>query len=169
MMYLLLGFLVVALLFMVTGVSGAPWVPARTKDITDLLDSAHVTKGTKFLELGCGDGRLVKAAAQRGAQAIGYELNPLLFLIAWFRCLGVAGATIVLGDLWRVNLSSYDVVMAFLVPRTMPRLHAKAAKELRPSALLVSYIFPIEGKNALKSYHSWHIYTYSAKKSAGKK
>lgn len=168
---LLLVFFVVALIFMVTSISGAPWVPARAFDIEKLLDDVKLQPGEVFYELGCGDGRLVKAAAQRGATAVGYELNPFLWAIAWLRCMGTKGADVRLGDLWRVDLGEADVVMAFLVPRTMPRLDRKAAAELKSSARLVSYIFPVVGKKSLPSSGSWHIYTYhkgSVKKSAAR-
>ena len=69
-----------------------------------------------------------------------------------------------LGDLWKADLSKADVVMAFLVPRTMPKLDRKAATELKPSALLVSYIFPIVSKKtAHTSSGSWHVYRYAKK------
>lgn len=159
-MIFLLVFLAVALGFMITSLSGAPWVPVRSFDVQALLDDTKLKKGQTYLELGCGDGRLVKAAAKRGAIAIGYELNPLLWLIAWTRCATTKGAHVRFGDLWRVDLSKADVVMAFLVPRTMPKLAKKVAKELKPSAILVSYIFEIVGKKPLLHNKSWYIYSF---------
>ena len=158
---MLIILLLIAVIFMVTGLSGAPWVPARSFDVERLLDDVNLQKGQVFYELGCGDGRLVVAAAARGAVAVGYELNPLLWVIAWVRCLRYPTAKVKLANLWTVDLSKADVVMAFLVPRTMPRLHRKAKAELKSTALLVSYIFPIVGKKALPSRGSWHIYRYT--------
>lgn len=166
----LIVFTLLAVMFAVTAISGAPWVPVRAYDVEKLLDDAGVTKGTTYLELGCGDGRLVQAAARRGARAVGYELNPLLWLIAKARCLRTPGATVRLGDFWRVNLGqlpaqrnakdarTIDVVMAFLVPRTMPRLGLKAAQEMHSSARLVSYVFEIPGVKPAKKGSSWLVY-----------
>ena len=159
MIWLFFGF-VLALIFALTGISGAPWVPARSYDVEALLSSVKLKKGDVFYELGCGDGRLVKAAAERGAKAVGFELNPILWLIAKLRCWSVKGATVRLANLWKVDLSSADVVMVFLVPRTMPRLHQKALRELSPHAQLVSYVFPIVGKKPAAKHSSWYIYTY---------
>lgn len=159
----LIIFLLLATMFAVTAVSGAPWVPVRAYDVEQLLDDAKVGKGTSYLELGCGDGRLVRAAAQRGASAVGYELNPVLFVVAWLRCLGLPKATIHFGDLWKVNLSKADVVMAFLVPRTMLRLGVKAATEMKPSALLISYIFEIPGQKPVRKTKSWLVYSFDSK------
>lgn len=158
----LIVFLLLAFMFAFTSIYGAPWVPVRAYDVQKLLDDAKVGKGTSYLELGCGDGRLVRAAAQRGAKAVGYELNPLLFLVAWLRCLGVPNATVRFGDLWKISLSKADVVMAFLVPRTMPRLGIKAAKEMKPGALLVSYVFEIPGLKPVKKSKSWLMYSFGS-------
>lgn len=148
------------LIFAVTSISAAPWVPARAYDVEKLLDDTRLTKGEVFYELGCGDGRLVKAAAQRGAIAVGFELNPVLWLIARMRTIGVQNATIILGDLWRADLSKADIAMAFLVVRTVPRLEKKAAAEMRPGSRLVSYIFPLPTKKPVRRAKSWLVYEY---------
>ena len=66
------------LLFGFTAFFGAPFLPTldnRTKDALDLLD---LKPGDHLLELGSGDGRLLREAAKRGIRSTGYELNPLL-------------------------------------------------------------------------------------------
>ena len=158
MIWLLL-LLLVSLMFGVTGISGAPWVPARKIDIQPLLRDAKLHKGDLFIELGCGDGRLLAAAADHGAKAIGYELNPILWCIAYLRNVGRRQVSVRLGNFWSVDLSQADVVMAFLVPRTTPRL-AKKAKELKKGARLVSYIFPLPNRTPTRRGKSWLVYTY---------
>lgn len=156
--------LLVTGMFALTAISGAPWVPIRSFDIESLLDDARVTKGKTYVELGCGDGRGLQAAARRGALAIGYELNPLLWAIAWIRCARYKHVNVRLGNFWRVNLSAADVVMAFLVPRTMPRLGEKAAVEMKPDAYLVSYIFEIPGRKPVKRGKNWLVYQFAQSK-----
>ena len=146
--------------FTVSSVSGAPWVPARSYDLNTLLDDSNIKSGELYIELGCGDGRLVRAAAKRGAEAIGYELNPVLWLVAWLGCIRHPHTHIRLGNFWTKDLSQADVVMAFLVPRTMPRLGRKADTEMKKGARLVSYIFPIPKKKHSRKHRSWYIYTY---------
>jgi hypothetical protein len=165
MSVLLIIFLVLAGFLAWTAISGAPWVPVRRFDVKQLLDDAGVSQGTYYVELGSGDGRLLKAAARRGAKVVGYELNPLLWLISWCRTLGYKNCTVRLADFWRADLAQADVVMAFLVPRTMPKLDSKAAKEMKPTAQLISYIFAIPGKKPLKRGKSWLIYDYPHTKS----
>lgn len=150
----------VAIFFAVTAVSGAPWVPIRKFDIDQVIADSKLKSGDKFIELGCGDGRMVKAAAKNGARAIGYELNLVLWLIGWLRCLGTKNAKIRFGDLWGVDLSAADVVMVFLVPRTMPKLGLMAQSQMKRGSRLVSYIFEIPGKKPDYHSKSWFIYRF---------
>ena len=73
-------------------------MPARAYDIEALLDDAKIKPGSVYIELGCGDGRLVRGAAKRGAKAIGYELNPMLWAYAWVRSIGNKNVQVRLGD-----------------------------------------------------------------------
>lgn len=146
--------------FLVSSISGAPWVPARKYDVEAILNDVKLRKNEQYLELGCGDGRLVRAAARRGAVSVGYELNPLLWLIAWLGSLGQKNVSIKFGNFWNIDLNNADVVLAFLVPRTMPRLELKAEKQMKKSARLVSYIFPMPNKKHTLKNKSWYIYNY---------
>lgn len=152
--------LIVLVGFLVSSISGAPWVPARKYDLDAILNDVKLSKQDTYIELGCGDGRLMRAAAKRGATVIGYELNPLLWLIAWLRMIGQKNVRVILGNFWEKDLTQADVVMAFLVPRTMPRLGKKADAEMKRSARLVSYIFPIPHKKPSLRHKSWYVYVY---------
>ncbi|KKP33109.1 MAG: hypothetical protein A2312_03715 [Candidatus Staskawiczbacteria bacterium RIFOXYB2_FULL_32_9] len=59
---------------------GAPWVPTRKNDVERFLKLADIKPGQKFYDLGCGDGRLVIAAAKMGADATGFELSLAQYL-----------------------------------------------------------------------------------------
>ncbi len=158
--FIYIVFFVGSLGFMVASISGAPWVPARSYDIKDILDDAKISNGDVFLELGCGDGRLVRAAVERGAIATGYELNPIMWLLAWVLSIRTPNAHIRLANLWNIDLSKADVVLAFLVPRTMRRLEIKVEKEMKKGSLLISYIFPLPFRKNGKKHKSWHIYNF---------
>ncbi|MCW1908265.1 MAG: hypothetical protein KIH63_002895 [Candidatus Saccharibacteria bacterium] len=159
MIYILLLVGVVLLLSAYAGISGAPWVPAFHRDLHKVLDDTQLQPGQLCIELGSGDGRLLQAAAKRGAHVIGYEINPLLFLICWLRLMPYRKhSKIYLKSLWGADLSKADVVLTFLVPRTMPKLYKKAVKEMKPGALLVSYIFAVPDAKPLISRHHWFVY-----------
>jgi SAM-dependent methyltransferase len=101
----------------------------------------------RFVDLGCGTaGILLQLARQfpRG-QFVGVETAPLLFVVAWLRCLFQENCSIRYRSLWRVDLSQFDVVYCFLSPVPMPRLWAKAQAEMRAGSRLISNTFEIPG------------------------
>jgi len=160
---MLILFLIVLLIvggFALGAVSGAPWVPAFKKDLESVLDDSRLKKGEVFIELGCGDGRLVVAAAKRGALSVGYEISAVLWLIAWLRCLPYKNAQVKLRDFWGVDLSGADVVLAFLVPRTVGRLEKKAVKEMKSGSRLVSYVFKLPTLKPKLTRHHWLVYYF---------
>jgi len=147
--------------FVVGGLMGPPWVPTRKRDVDAVLKAATLKPGQAFIELGCGDGRLVAAAASCGAIAIGYEVNPLLWFIAVLRTIRYyPKARVRMANFWSKSLAEADVVMAFLVPRCMQRLAVKAQKEMKPGSRLISYIFQVPGKKAIKKSDHWFVYKY---------
>ena len=52
------------------------WAPTPDGIVERALDLAGVGPGMRFLDLGCGDGRVLVAAARRGADVRGIEINP---------------------------------------------------------------------------------------------
>ena len=160
MIILLILALFVAVSFGLTAISAAPWVPLRKKDINALLKDLNLSHGKVFVELGSGDGRLLKAAGNTGAMVIGYELNPFLWLVSYFRLLGTPTAKVYLRNFWKRPLDKADCVMAFLVPRTMPRLAHKLGKEMQPGSRFISYVFALPGKDPAVRHRSWYIYDF---------
>jgi 16S rRNA A1518/A1519 N6-dimethyltransferase RsmA/KsgA/DIM1 with predicted DNA glycosylase/AP lyase activity len=140
---------------------GAPYLPIRRPDVEAALDLAEVTAGQTVVDLGSGDGRLLKAAARRGARGIGYEINPLLWLwslaLNWrYRRL----VTIHLGDLWQAQLpAATDVVYVFMIQRYIDRLDRKLASELKRPTKVVSYVFELPRKPVKKTYNT-QLYRY---------
>ncbi|HEY1026324.1 MAG TPA: class I SAM-dependent methyltransferase [Pseudomonas sp.] len=107
----------------------------------------------RFVDLGCGTaGTLLQLAGQfPRAQFVGVETAPLLFVLAWLRCLLQENCAIRYRSLWRVDLADFDVVYCFLSPVPMPRLWAKAQAEMRPGSWLISNTFEIPGAPADRS------------------
>src|SRR5690606_4369050 len=117
-------------------------------------------------ELGCGDGRVLIAAAKRGIKADGYELNPLLALIAYLRTIRYRKLVHVYwGDFWKVDLSQYDVAFTFLITRFMPKLEAWFERQKQPITLL-SYVFALPNKKATTRTRNGYIYHFDGTGSA---
>jgi 16S rRNA A1518/A1519 N6-dimethyltransferase RsmA/KsgA/DIM1 with predicted DNA glycosylase/AP lyase activity len=139
---------------------GAPFLPIRRPDLEAALDLAEVTAGQTVIDLGSGDGRLLLAAAKRGASAIGYEINPLL--VVWSRAVTWRYrrlVTIHLADFWRAQLPDADVIYTFLLTRYTKRLDRKLAAETRRPTKLISYVFELP-RPPLKQTRNTFLYQY---------
>ena len=120
------------------------WSPSRPELIAAALDLAEVGEGTRFLDLGCGDGRVLVAAARRGAEVRGVEIDPAMAGEARGRLDEAAIPGVVeVGDLFRASLDA-DVIYAYLTPVTLSLLreHLESA---RPGARIVTPRYPVSG------------------------
>jgi hypothetical protein len=140
---------------------GAPYVPILRRPSIELLDLAELRPGETLIDLGSGDGRLLKLAASRGIRAIGYEINPWLYLISLINCYPHRDLVeIHLADYWRVKLPPADVISVFLIQRYMARLDAKLTKELTRPTVLVSYVFFLPDRKPSQTTKNAFRYDY---------
>ncbi|XP_069565883.1 ATP synthase subunit C lysine N-methyltransferase isoform X2 [Brachyistius frenatus] len=87
----------------------------------------------------------VIAAAKRGFQAAGFELNPWLVCYSRYKAWreGVHRSTSFhISDLWKVSFAQYSNVVIFGVPQMMDQLELKLASELPSTAKVVACRFP---------------------------
>lgn len=140
-----------ALLFSVAyaALSGAPWVPTWKRDIERARTLLRLRGGERFVELGCGDGRVTVALAKEatGARLVGVELSVLQWIAANVRrVLSRAwNARFALGNAFHYDLRDTDAVYLFLMPDAYQKLRPKFEAELKPGARVVSYVWPIPG------------------------
>lgn len=126
------------------------WVPTPPALVEKMLDLARVAPADYVVDLGSGDGRMVIAAAKRGARALGVEYNPDLVALARRRAAeeGVAGrATFVQGDMYKADVSDATVLVLFLLPRNLRRLTPKFL-DMKAGSRIVSNAYAIEGWQA---------------------
>jgi hypothetical protein len=140
---------------------GAPFLPTlkvRTDDIFDLLD---LKPGQTLVELGSGDGRILRAAAKRGIKSIGYELNPVLVLYSYLRSFKYRKLIRHrLGNYWNKKLPACDGIYVFLLNPFMPKLHNKITQEISGSVKVVSFAFEIPNKKPTTEKHGLYLYRY---------
>ncbi|MFZ1324156.1 MAG: hypothetical protein WAQ57_03295 [Candidatus Saccharimonadales bacterium] len=141
---------------------GAPYLPTLRLTQAEALELLALKPGQTLLELGSGDGRMLKAAAKKGIHATGYELNPLLVIYSraatWrYRQL----VTVKFANFWAVKLPPCDGIYVFLLDKYMPKLHNKVTREISNSIKLVSYAFQIPGKQAITDRNGLYLYKYT--------
>jgi ubiquinone/menaquinone biosynthesis C-methylase UbiE len=121
------------------------WVPTSPALIEKMLDLAKVTKDDFVVDLGSGDGRMVIAAAKRGARALGVEFNPKMVELSrrLAKEAGVADrASFVEGDMYEADISKATVLALFLLPENLRRLEPKF-RALPPGTRIVVNTFGI--------------------------
>ena len=112
-----------------------------------MMKIAKVTKRDVVYDLGCGDGKIVIAAAKRyGAKGVGIDIDPLRIqeANANARQAGVASQVrFVLGDIFAddVKIGEATVVTLFLLPSLNERLRPKLWRDLAPGTRVVSNNF----------------------------
>lgn len=140
---------------------GAPYMPTLKKTCAKALELLDLKPGQTLIDLGCGDGVMLKLAAEAGLNAVGYELNPLLVIIAKARTLRYGRRVrVVWGNFWQADVSGADGVYVFLLERFMARLDRKIKAEGRAGVRLVSHAFKIPGRKTAASAGALFLYKY---------
>ncbi len=143
------GFLLLFMLFWRTDKSRVPLFLTNTRAAQAVAELIPA-QTCHCIDLGCGTGSLLKvlATTRPDCTFVGMEHAPLPFLLAWLRSRNVANLTIRYGDFWRLDLSQYQVVYAFLSPVPMPKLWQKSCIEMTPNSLVISNSFEIPSVQA---------------------
>ena len=119
------------------------YVPTPHEIVDRMLDVAKVRTGDVVYDLGCGDGRMVIAAAKKfGTRGVGVDLDPARIREARANAkqAGVDGlVTFQVGDMFQTDIREATVVMLYLLPELNRRLKPKLFAELRPGARVVSH------------------------------
>jgi precorrin-6B methylase 2 len=123
------------------------WVPTTPEMVEKMLDMAKVTPADVVVDLGSGDGRMIIAAAKRGARARGVEFTPEMVELSrrHAREAGVAEkATFVQGDMYEADFSDATVLALFLLPHNLDKLKDKFLA-LKPGTRIVLNTYKITG------------------------
>jgi len=120
-----------------------PYFPSTDEAVLAMLELAGTAPGDVVYDLGCGDGRIVIAAAKEfGARGVGVEIDPAPLRIALYRArrAGVEDRVrFVRGDLFETDISEATVVTLFLFETLNRRLLPKLLRELEPGTRIVAH------------------------------
>jgi SAM-dependent methyltransferase len=140
---------------------GAPYFPSLKPHLKAALDLLDLKPGQTVYDLGCGDGRFLKAAARQGIKAVGYELNPFVFAYAWLTTRRQRKLIKVRwGNFWRADISKADAIFVFLLDKYMPQLDKKLKAEAKKDLKLASHTFKIPGKKLAAQNYGVFLYKY---------
>ncbi|HEX5069819.1 MAG TPA: class I SAM-dependent methyltransferase [Vicinamibacterales bacterium] len=124
------------------------WLPTEDAVVSAMLTMARVTRTDVVYDLGCGDGRILIAAATRfGARGVGVEIDPELVKQAR-AAVARAGVgdkvTIIEGNIFdpAIKIGDATVVTLFLLESLNARLReTRFETELKPGTRIVSNAF----------------------------
>jgi SAM-dependent methyltransferase len=120
-----------------------PYVPTKTPVVDRMLQMANVKPGDVLYDLGCGDGRIVIAAAKRfGIRGVGIDIDPERIAEANVnaRKAGVTNRVkFIQADLFDADISDATVVTLYLLPDINLRLRPKLLSELQPGTRIISH------------------------------
>lgn len=158
---ILIVFLILAICFSFVLIWGAPFLPTLKKQIKAALDLAELKKGDMIIDLGCGDGRLLIAAAQRGFNGLGYELNPLMFLIAKIRTIRYRKQIkIVFGNFWNHRWPKTEAIYVFLLPKLMKKLDNKIIKDGYQDSKIITFAFKFPKRRPIAESQGVFLYDF---------
>jgi SAM-dependent methyltransferase len=122
-----------------------PYVPTTEAAVTAMLKLADVKKTDVVYDLGCGDGRIVIAAAKNfGARGVGIDINPVRIGEAKENARKAAVENLVRfeeNDLFAADIREASVVTLFLLPNVNLKLRPKLLQDLKPGTRVVSNTF----------------------------
>jgi SAM-dependent methyltransferase len=149
-----------------------PYVPTPRRVVEAMLDLAEVGPGDYLIDLGSGDGRIAIMAAQRGARALGVDLDPARVseAILAAQVAGVEGrARFRRQDLFDTPIREASVVTMYLLPQVNMRLRPRLLTELRPGTRILSHNFTLGDwrPDATREMDASHIYFWIVPAVAG--
>jgi len=164
MIFFLYTALVLIFVFSFVIFFGAPYLPTLKKQTTEALDLLDLKEGQTLLELGSGDGRVLREAARRGIKSLGYELNPILYIYSKIRCRKFAPLiTVLFGNYWTKPLPAADGIYVFLLNRYMTKLDTKINQEMKHPLKVVSFAFAFPNRTPTKTQNGLMLYEFSPK------
>ena len=142
---------------------GAPYLPVLKNSSFTALDLLDLKNGQTVIDLGSGGGRFLRLAAKNNIKAIGYEINPVLYIISIVISLKYRkNIKIHYGNFWNKKLPLADGLFVFLLPKYMEKLDQKIISSYpRQKIKLVSYSFKLDKREAVASKDNCHLYIYN--------
>jgi SAM-dependent methyltransferase len=123
----------------------APYIATPDDVVVRMLTFAGVTRQDVVYDLGCGDGRIPIAAAQKyGARGVGLDIDPKLIDLAKSNAKAAGVDTLVdfrVQNVLTADVSSATVVTLYLLSSSNERLRPMLTRQLKPGARIVSHAF----------------------------
>lgn len=158
-------FAIVVVVFGFVVFFGAPYVPTFRRDVRRVFRELYPIGARDVLvDLGSGDGVVLREAARVGARAIGYELNPVLVWLSRRLSRRQRKIEVYTGNMWHVTLpKSTTVVYIFAVERDVEKVETLMQTEvnrLQKPVKLISHGLKLPGREPTKTVGAHFLYDF---------
>lgn len=143
--------------------TGAPYVPSKPKEVKQALTKLYrLSDRDVLVDIGSGDGLVLRAASRRGARAVGYEIHPILVLVARWLSRGDKKVEVRWANFWRRPLpDDVTVVYTFGDNRDIGRMYDRVVSEatrLGRPIWLISYGFKVAKQKLVRQEGAHMLY-----------
>jgi hypothetical protein len=131
--------------------------PSTISAVLDIIQSTKIEG--KLIDIGCGDGRIVLAASQRGIDSFGIDLDQALI----DECNLSAGplATFAVQDMYLVDLTEFSIMVCYIYQNNLFKLKGQFKRRLeKGNSILVTILYPIPNWNPIKFDPLFNIFVY---------
>lgn len=145
-----------------------PIIKTPRKVISEIIDAMNLKKDDAFVDLGCGDGKVVlEAYSNAKCKCYGLDLSPVMIILA--RTLRIlkypANKDIVfeVENIYEVSLKDFNKIYCYLDTKSMSILKKKLQKFIKDGGEVFSYKYEIKGmkeKKKVKLSNDEYLYVY---------
>ena len=159
----------IILIFCITAFTGAPFVPSRNKDLQEVFAKLYPIKKSDYLvDLGSGDGKVLKAANAYGARALGVEINPFLYAYSKLRFWSNPHIQTKYGDFFHMQFPT-EVTVFYVFGdgrdiERMAKIVQKQANLARHDVYMISHAFDLANKKPVKQLNAYYLYKFKEEK-----
>lgn len=112
-----------------------------------VLAHAQLKPTDTFLDVGCGDGRVVLTAIKTyNVTGTGVDINPVLIRSARQKAVqqGIA-ATFCIANIKEFEYRAYSVIYLYLLPRLIQQITGRILSQTNEGTLIISHWFSVRG------------------------
>lgn len=144
---------------------GAPYVPSQKRYIRRAFDEVYkLSKKDHLVDIGSGDGVVLRVAAQYGAKATGYEINPALVLLSRVLSTRYKTVKVVLANAWSAKFpDDTTIVYIFSVRRDgrkIAKMMQRESDRLKKPLKLLCYGSPLPTVTPDKVFEAYELYSF---------
>lgn len=157
-LFALLAVVLVAAVFMSNALYttlryGLPYVSSPDWTIAALSERLHLGPQDVFVELGCGDARVLVGVAKHFPETkyIGYEIQWWPFLLAKWKCRNMKNISIYRQNFLKVDLSAATIIYGYFISSMMPKV-AELLKHQAGQHTLISLGYELPRLYAVRAH-----------------